>query len=74
MKVSISLSFLDELINYIDTQVGDRSQLVENLLQIWRKQQEEQSMIQACLLLDRLNEEDDKWQQAAIMDWEASGL
>jgi metal-responsive CopG/Arc/MetJ family transcriptional regulator len=72
MKVSISLP--DELVNYIDTQVGDRSQLVENLLQIWRKQQEEQSMIQACLLLDRLNEEDDKWQQAAIMDWEASGL
>jgi metal-responsive CopG/Arc/MetJ family transcriptional regulator len=36
MKVSISLP--DELINYIDTQVGDRSQLVENLLQIWRNQ------------------------------------
>jgi metal-responsive CopG/Arc/MetJ family transcriptional regulator len=72
MKVSISLP--DELINYIDTKVGDRSRLVENLLQIWRKQQEEQAMVEACLLLDRLNEEDDKWQQAAIIDWEASGL
>jgi len=39
----------------------------------WRKQQEQKAMVEACLLLDQLNDEDTEWQQAAIMDWEASG-
>jgi metal-responsive CopG/Arc/MetJ family transcriptional regulator len=71
MKVSISLP--DDLVHYVDAQVDNRSRLVENLLQGWRKQQEQQAMVEACLLLDQLNDEDTEWQQAAIMDWEASG-
>lgn len=60
--------------HYVDAQVDNRSRLVENLLQGWRKQQEQQAMVEACLLLDQLNEEETEWQQAAIMDWEASAL
>ncbi|MEZ2280560.1 MAG: type II toxin-antitoxin system ParD family antitoxin [Microcoleus sp.] len=75
MKVSISLP--DELVRYIDDRVENRSSLVELLLQAWRKQQEQQAMIEACLLLDEqsdeLADEDEAWQQAAITDWEASG-
>ncbi|MGB8686199.1 MAG: ribbon-helix-helix domain-containing protein [Microcoleus sp.] len=76
MKVSISLP--DELVRYIDDRVENRSRLVELLLQAWRKQQEQQEMVEACLLLDELSDqltdEDEAWQQAAITDWEASGL
>lgn len=76
MKVSISLP--DELVRYIDDRVENRSRLVEVLLQAWRKQQEQQAMVEACLLLDELSDEltdeDAAWQQAAITDWEASGL
>ena len=75
MKVSISLP--DELVRYIDDRVENRSRLVELLLQAWRKQQEQQAMVKACLLLDELSneltDEDEAWQQAAITDWEASG-
>ncbi len=75
MKVSISLP--DELVRYIDDRVENRSRLVEGLLQAWRNQQEKQAMVEACLLLDELsdrsNDEDEAWQQAAIIDWEVSG-
>jgi Arc/MetJ-type ribon-helix-helix transcriptional regulator len=73
MKISISLP--DELVRYVDERVENRSHLVERLLQTWRKQQEQQAMVEACLLLDELNDEleDEAWQQAAITDWEASG-
>ncbi len=74
MKVSISLP--DELVRYVDDRVENRSRLVERLLQTWRKHQEKQAMIEACLLLDELSESDDEdtaWQQAAIIDWEVSG-
>ena len=74
MKVSISLP--DELVRYVDDRVENRSRLVEGLLQAWRKQQEKQAMVDACLLLDDLsgsNDEDEAWQQAAIIDWEVSG-
>ncbi len=72
MKVSISLP--EELVRYIDDRVENRSRLVERLLQAWRKQQEKQAMVEACLLLDELsNDEDAAWQQAAIIDWEVSG-
>ncbi len=72
MKVSISLP--DELVHYVDDRVENRSRLIEGLLQAWRKQQEQQAMVEACLLLDELsNDEDAAWQQAAIIDWEVSG-
>ncbi|MEG4586213.1 hypothetical protein QUA54_13495 [Microcoleus sp. MOSTC5] len=63
---------------YIDDRVENPSRLIELLLQAWRKQQEQQAMVEACLLLDELSdqltEEDEAWQQAAITEWEASGL
>ncbi len=72
MKVSISLA--DELVRYVDDRVENRSRLIESLLQAWRRQQEKQAMVEACLLLDELsNDEDVAWQQAAIIDWEVSG-
>lgn len=72
MKVSISLP--DELVRYIDDRVENRSRLIEGLLQAWRKHREKQAMVEACLLLDELsNDEDGAWQQAAIIDWEVSG-
>lgn len=72
MKVSISLP--EELVRYVDDRVENRSRLVEGLLQAWRKQQEKQAMVEACLFLDELsNDEDAAWQQAAIIDWEVSG-
>jgi Arc/MetJ-type ribon-helix-helix transcriptional regulator len=74
MKVSISLP--KELVQYVDDRVENRSRLVEGLLQAWRKQQEKQAMVEACLLLDELdglNDEEQAWQQAAIIDWEVSG-
>ena len=46
MKVSISLP--DELVRYIDDRVENRSRLIEILLQAWRKQQEQQAMVEAC--------------------------
>ena len=74
MKISISLP--DTLVRYVDDRVKNRSRLVEELLQAWCKQQEQQAMVEACLLLDELseNDEDQEWQQAAIIDWEVSGL
>lgn len=72
MKVSISLP--DELVVYLDQRVDNRSQLIESLLQQWRKNQEEQAMAEACVLLDELNLGwDEECEQAAITDWEASG-
>lgn len=74
MKVSISLP--DELVRYVDDRVENRSRLVEDLLQAWRDQQERQAMVEACLGLDELSgsdDEDETWQQAAIIDWEVSG-
>ncbi|MCA6589536.1 MAG: hypothetical protein IM522_09885, partial [Pseudanabaena sp. M109S1SP1A06QC] len=71
MKISISLP--DELVHYVDDRVENRSRLIEGLLQTWRKQQEKQAMVEACLLLDELsNDEETAWQQAAIIDWEVS--
>jgi len=73
MKVSISLP--DELVSYVDDRVENRSRLIEGLLQAWRKQQEKQAMVDACLLLDELSgsNNEEAWQQAAITDWEVSG-
>jgi antitoxin ParD1/3/4 len=72
MKVSISLP--DELVAYLDQRVENRSQLIESLLKQWRKNQEEQAMAEACILLDEMNLGwDEECEQAAIIDWEASG-
>ena len=51
MKVSISLP--DELVRYIDQRVENRSRLIELLLQAWRKQQEQQAMVEACFSIFR---------------------
>lgn len=57
----------------IDGKVKNRSQFIESLLQ-WRKKQQQQEMVEACMLLDEMNLEwDNAWQQAGITDWEASG-
>jgi antitoxin ParD1/3/4 len=72
MKISISLP--DELVVYLDQRVENRSQLIESLLQKWRKNQEDQEMAEACVLLDELKLGwDEECQQTAITDWEASG-
>jgi metal-responsive CopG/Arc/MetJ family transcriptional regulator len=75
--VKISISLPDELVSYVDGHAKNRSRLVEGLLQAWRKQQEQQAMVEACLLLDELSdqlyENEEEWQQAAITDWEISG-
>jgi metal-responsive CopG/Arc/MetJ family transcriptional regulator len=72
MKISISLP--NELISYVDERVTNRSQLIESLLRGWQQQREQDLMVEACLALDELSQlEEEKWQQAAITDWEVSG-
>ena len=72
MKISISLP--NELVQYIDERVNNRSQLIESLLSAWQKKQHQQAMLAACLILDeQISVEDQEWQQAAITDWEVSG-
>jgi antitoxin ParD1/3/4 len=72
--VKVSISLPDELVRYVDDRVENRSRLIEGLLQAWRKDREKEAMVEACLLLDELsNDEDAAWQQAAIIDWEVSG-
>ena len=72
--VKISISLPNELVQYIDEQVDNRSQLIESLLSAWQKKQHQQAMLAACLILDeQISVEDREWQQAAITDWEVSG-
>jgi metal-responsive CopG/Arc/MetJ family transcriptional regulator len=72
MKISISLS--QELVEYIDRSVDNRSKLIESLLLNWQKSQQRESMVSACLALDEKQlSEEEEWQQAAITDWEVSG-
>jgi metal-responsive CopG/Arc/MetJ family transcriptional regulator len=72
MKISISLP--DRLVRYIDERVDNRSQLIESLLSAWQKQQQQQAMLSACLVLDEQTSiGEEEWQQAAITDWEVSG-
>jgi metal-responsive CopG/Arc/MetJ family transcriptional regulator len=72
MKISVSLS--QELVNYIDNRVDNRSKLIESLLLTWQKKQQQEIMVAACLALDeQQSAEEAEWQQAAITDWEASG-
>jgi metal-responsive CopG/Arc/MetJ family transcriptional regulator len=72
MKISVSLP--QELVQYVDDQVDNRSKLIESLLVAWRKNQQRELMAAACLILDeQQSTEEAIWQQAAITDWEASG-
>jgi metal-responsive CopG/Arc/MetJ family transcriptional regulator len=72
--VKISISLPNELVQYIDERVDNRSQLIESLLSAWQKKQHQQAMLAACLVLDeQTSVEDQEWQQAAITDWEVSG-
>jgi metal-responsive CopG/Arc/MetJ family transcriptional regulator len=72
--VKISISLPNELVQYIDERVDNRSQLIESLLSAWQKKQHQQAMLAACLVLDeQISVEDQEWQQAAITDWEVSG-
>jgi hypothetical protein len=61
----------EELVRYIDERVDNRSRLIESLLWNWQKKQQQQAMLSACLALDERSsvEDDDEWQQAAIIDW-----
>jgi metal-responsive CopG/Arc/MetJ family transcriptional regulator len=73
MKISISLP--QELVKYVDDRVDNRSQLIESLLLNWQRSQQQELMVTACLALDEhRSTEEDEWQQAAAIDWEASGL
>ncbi len=72
--VKISISLPNELVQYIDEQVDNRSQLIESLLSAWKRKQHQQAMLAACLILDeQTSAEDREWEQAAITDWEVSG-
>jgi Arc/MetJ-type ribon-helix-helix transcriptional regulator len=72
-KISISLP--DELLTYIDHKVQNRSALIESLLKQWQQQQEDAALAAACAVVDELQLGwDSEWQNAAITDWEASGL
>jgi antitoxin ParD1/3/4 len=67
MKVSISLP--DEFLAYLDQRISNRSQLIELLLQQWRKNQEDQAMAEACVILDRQKLGwDEECEQAPITD------
>jgi len=58
----------------LDQQINNRSQLIESLLQQWRKNQEDQAMAEACVILSEQKLGwDEECEQAAITDWEASG-
>ncbi|MEA5550978.1 ribbon-helix-helix domain-containing protein [Anabaena cylindrica UHCC 0172] len=51
-KISISLP--DELLNYIDQKVENRSALIENLLKQWQEKQQDEALVAACALVDEL--------------------
>jgi metal-responsive CopG/Arc/MetJ family transcriptional regulator len=73
MKISVSLS--QDLVQYIDDRVDNRSKLIESLLLIWQKNQQRELMAAAGLALDEQQlPQESEWQQAAITDWEVSGL
>jgi metal-responsive CopG/Arc/MetJ family transcriptional regulator len=72
-KISISLP--NELVQYVDTHVENRSALIENLLEQWKLHQEDMVLAEACAAVDELELGwDSQWQALAIYDMEASGL
>ncbi len=71
-KISISLP--DELLNYIDQKVDNRSALIESLLKQWQEKQQDEALAAACALVDELELGwESEWQSIAITEWEASG-
>ncbi|MFM6037231.1 MAG: type II toxin-antitoxin system ParD family antitoxin [Sphaerospermopsis kisseleviana] len=71
-KISISLP--DELLNYIDQKVDNRSTLIESLLKQWQEKQQNEALAAACALVDELELGwESEWQNIAITEWEASG-
>lgn len=71
----ISISIPDELVEFVDQQVKNRSALIEALLQDWRSAQEKIALAEACAAVDELQLGwDAEWQQVAISDMEVSGL
>jgi Arc/MetJ-type ribon-helix-helix transcriptional regulator len=72
-KISISLP--NELVQYIDTHVENRSALIETLLEQWKLHQENVALAEACAVVDELELGwDSEWQTLAITDMEAFGL
>jgi antitoxin ParD1/3/4 len=72
-KISISLP--SELVRFVDNHVENRSALIEGLLEQWKRHQEDELLAEACTAVDELNLGwEPEWQNAAIMDLEASGL
>jgi metal-responsive CopG/Arc/MetJ family transcriptional regulator len=72
-KISISLP--NELVQYVDTHVENRSALIENLLEQWKLHQEDMLLAEACAAVDELELGwDSQWQALAMSDMEASGL
>ena len=71
-KISISLP--DELLNYIDQKVDNRSALIESLLKQWQEQKQNEALAAACALVDELELGwESEWQNIAITECEASG-
>jgi metal-responsive CopG/Arc/MetJ family transcriptional regulator len=71
-KISISLP--NELVQYVDTHVENRSALIEMLLEKWKLHQEDVALAEACAAVDELELGwDSEWQTLAITDMEASG-
>lgn len=72
-KISIYLP--DELVNYLDQKVEDKSIFIASILQQWRQQQEAEELAQAFLAVDELELGwTDEWQTAAIINSEALWL
>jgi Arc/MetJ-type ribon-helix-helix transcriptional regulator len=70
-KVSISIP--DDLLAYIDRKVDNRSALIESLMKHWQAQQEDQTLADACGLVDQLGLGwDETCQDAMITDWQVS--
>jgi antitoxin ParD1/3/4 len=66
-KISISLP--DELVNYIDQKVENRSALIESLLKQWQEKQQDETLAAACTLVDELELGwESEWQNIAIIN------
>jgi Arc/MetJ-type ribon-helix-helix transcriptional regulator len=71
-KISISLP--DELVNYIDQKVENRSALIESLLKQWQEKQQDEALAAACAVVDELELGwESEWQNIATTEWEVSG-
>jgi antitoxin ParD1/3/4 len=70
----VSISILDDLLEYLDAKTENRSALIESLLKEWQRQKEDEVLAAACALVDELDLGwDSEWQSQAITSWEASG-